>query len=279
MPSRNWYIRQQQISANRIASAYIPKVYAALWKQLQAAATAVRERGIVAAQGNIHGDKLGGDMAAVITSLYTDAATQALKRFKPTINKQSNKKSAFGDATDFVNGVLGYFKRFLLNKVVLPIQKTTEKYVNEVLDEALKEGWGVDEAVKRLEDTELAQERARKIVRTESVRAMNYTQLLAADEGDFEYDKEWIAIHDPRTRLSHSNHGGVDGEIRGLDEPFSNGLMFPGDPEGSARETIQCRCTMGYIARRDENGRLIRKQPHAQNLPLASRLTINGSVT
>lgn len=240
MPSRNWYIRQQQIAANRLAAAFVPKVYAALWKQMQAAATAIRTHGIVAAQGNIHGDKLGGDMGAVISSLYAEAAWQALKRFKPTINARSNQKAAFGDATDFVNGVLSYFKRFLLNKVVLPIQKTTEKFVNGILDEALKEGWGVDETVKRLENTELAQERARKIVRTESVRAMNYTQLLAADEGDFEYDKEWIAIHDDRTRKTHSNHGGVDGEIRGLDEPFSNGLQFPGDPEGSAKETIQC---------------------------------------
>lgn len=279
MPSRQWYINQQQILANRLAAAYVPKIYAALRKQVDAAVKVVREKGVMAAQGNIHGDKLGGDMAATILALYGDAARGALKRFKPTINKQLNKKSAFGDATDFVNGVLGYFKKFLLNKVVLPIQKTTEKFVNEVLDEALKEGWGVDEAVKRLENTELLQSRARKIVRTEAVRAMNYTQLLAADEGDFEYDKEWIAIHDDRTRKTHSNHGGVDGEIRGLDEPFSNGLQFPGDPEGSAAETIQCRCTMGYIARRDERGRLIRKQPQTQTLPLSSRLTINGSVT
>ena len=52
--------------------------------------------------------------------------------------------------------------------------------------------------------------------------------------------KQWDAVLDGRTRDSHRR---VDGEIRELDEKFSNGLMFPGDPSGSAAEVINCRCT------------------------------------
>ena len=52
--------------------------------------------------------------------------------------------------------------------------------------------------------------------------------------------KQWDAAMDKRTRDSHAR---VDGEIRELDEKFSNGLRFPGDPLGSAAEVVNCRCT------------------------------------
>jgi hypothetical protein len=53
--------------------------------------------------------------------------------------------------------------------------------------------------------------------------------------------KQWDATLDGNTRESHSQ---VDGEIRELDKPFSNGLMFPGDPSGEAAEVINCRCAL-----------------------------------
>ena len=53
--------------------------------------------------------------------------------------------------------------------------------------------------------------------------------------------KQWDATLDGNTRESHSQ---VDGEIRELDKPFSNGLMFPGDPSGGAAEVINCRCAL-----------------------------------
>lgn len=54
--------------------------------------------------------------------------------------------------------------------------------------------------------------------------------------------KQWIATPDDRTRDSHRQ---LDGEIVKVEEPFSNGLMFPGDPNGAAEEVWNCRCTMG----------------------------------
>lgn len=51
--------------------------------------------------------------------------------------------------------------------------------------------------------------------------------------------KQWDSTLDGKTRDSHKR---VDGEIRELDERFSNGLDFPGDPKGKAAEVINCRC-------------------------------------
>ena len=58
--------------------------------------------------------------------------------------------------------------------------------------------------------------------------------------------KQWDATLDSRTRESHQ---AVDGEIRELDEKFSNGLMFPGDPSGGAAEVCNCRCALLQRAR------------------------------
>ena len=53
--------------------------------------------------------------------------------------------------------------------------------------------------------------------------------------------KQWDSTLDGRTRPSHQ---AVDGEIVGVNEPFSNGLMYPGDPNGSASEVVNCRCCL-----------------------------------
>lgn len=53
--------------------------------------------------------------------------------------------------------------------------------------------------------------------------------------------KQWISRMDNVVRLDHVL---VTGEIVEYDEKFSNGLMFPGDPNGAASEIINCRCVM-----------------------------------
>lgn len=56
-----------------------------------------------------------------------------------------------------------------------------------------------------------------------------------------EMQKQWMSTHDGRTRHSHRQ---IDGEIVGIDEEFSNGLMFPADPYGLPEEVYNCRCTL-----------------------------------
>ena len=53
--------------------------------------------------------------------------------------------------------------------------------------------------------------------------------------------KLWLATRDQRTRDSHVL---LDGELREVDEKFSNGCMYPGDPDGSPAEVYNCRCAM-----------------------------------
>ena len=84
--------------------------------------------------------------------------------------------------------------------------------------------------------------RAKTIARTEGHRIQQTSSRdaqYAAKKKGADVLKQWDAALDGRTRDSHAR---VDGEIRELDEKFSNGLMFPGDPSGGAAEVVNCRC-------------------------------------
>lgn len=90
-----------------------------------------------------------------------------------------------------------------------------------------------------------------RIARTEGHRvsqeATYNTQLKALERGA-EIVKVWDSTLDGRTRDSHRS---LDGEVREVHEKFSNGLLYPSDPNGSAGEVINCRCCLLQIARWD----------------------------
>lgn len=91
--------------------------------------------------------------------------------------------------------------------------------------------------------------RAKTIARTEGHRIQQTSSRdaqYAAKKKGADVLKQWDTALDGRTRDSHAR---VDGEIRELDEKFSNGLMFPGDPSGGAAEVVNCRCTSNTRAR------------------------------
>ena len=251
--NREQYKLKQQILMRRLISKHTTPIFIALQGQMNGAAQQVRVIGIQKTLDSLH-LPFDAALGEALTALYTDAAAKAKKSYV-----LSTKDAGFGNSGNFVQDVLDYFKTNLLNQVVVPISETTQKLIDRILAQALSGGWTVDKTVKQLEDTDLSKIRARLIVRTESTAATNFTQLKAADNENFEVEKEWIAIEDFRTRVSHS-HAGVDGEVQDLDQPFSNGLMYPGDPAGDAAETCNCRCTMGYKMKRTLDGKLIPKK-------------------
>ena len=98
-------------------------------------------------------------------------------------------------------------------------------------------------------NTSIGFNNAVRIARTEGHRVQTQSAMNAAysaKEKGADVLKQWDAALDARTRDSHAK---VDGEIRELDKPFSNGLMFPGDPSGGAAEVINCRCALLQRAR------------------------------
>ena len=97
--------------------------------------------------------------------------------------------------------------------------------------------------------TNIGYNNAVRIARTEGHRIQVQGTMDAcykAKEKGADVVKQWDSTLDSSTRESHV---AVDGEIRELDKPFSNGLMFPGDPSGGAAEVCNCRCALLQRAR------------------------------
>ena len=93
--------------------------------------------------------------------------------------------------------------------------------------------------------------KAEGIARTEVNGAANRGNFLALEEAQVEY-VQWIAALDARTRPSHVAHHGL---VVRRGERFPNGLLHPGDRNGTIGEWFACRCAAtAYFPLRSELG-------------------------
>lgn len=88
------------------------------------------------------------------------------------------------------------------------------------------------------------QRAAMKAARTAMTSAHSLGKLKGYERAagmGIDVKKQWLAALDSRTRGSHRH---LDGETVKLDAEFSNGLKYPGDPDGPGSEIYNCRCTL-----------------------------------
>lgn len=249
---RRTYSRNYQSMQKAIERKYLPLVYRALKKQVEAFAETITNGGDPSLMlFNEH-------ISPVIRRLYLDAGLQGARstrselRLMPAIAK----KAAFGTNDELVSAIIEYLQQFILNRSVIPISQTTREWVLRELEKGVAEGKGAAEIAKGLVGSEYLKFQALRVVRTETVRAANVGKMKAIEASPFEVQKEWIAAHDKRTRHSHR---ALDGQLRDPEEDFLPNLAQPGDPRAAASLVINCRCTLATVAKRDSEGRLIRK--------------------
>lgn len=121
----------------------------------------------------------------------------------------------------------------------------SKKITNQVT-QGIIQGESLDKISKRLATVTASQNMnsMKTHARTLMTGAQNAGRLNSyknAQNMGIDVEKEWMATLDSRTRDSHAS---LDGEIVPIDKPFSNGLMYPGDPNGAPVELYNCRCTM-----------------------------------
>ena len=125
-----------------------------------------------------------------------------------------------------------------------------KKKITAQVSRGISTGMSFQQVARQLANyTNIGFNNAVRIARTEGHRIQVQSGMDAcykAKEKGADVVKQWDAALDARTRETHA---AVDGEIRELDKPFSNGLMFPGDPSGGAAEVINCRCALLQRAR------------------------------
>lgn len=142
------------------------------------------------------------------------------------------------------------------NPAILPIPKPdkmldykwNKQHLQSALTQGILQGESITKIAKRFQNVSGMDERAAiRNARTAMTGAQNGGRLDAmerANENGVEVKKGWMATLDDRTRDSHVE---LDGEEREIDEEFSNGVMFPGDPEGEPAEVYNCRCRMIHV--------------------------------
>jgi SPP1 gp7 family putative phage head morphogenesis protein len=240
------------------------KIYKALKGQVHEYTRDIREKGLHAAYLNLDLRLPYENLSRVLEVLYIKGALyQANLTYGET---RKVKFVGFGFNEEWTNLIIQYFRQYILNKAVLPITENTREVIRKILNVAITEGWSIDETVKEIEKkgTEVNRKRARVIVRTESVRAMNYGAMVGAEKSRLVMEKVWITAKDERVRGSHRR---LEGKRADMDEIFEgSSLKFPGDPDAPAKEVVNCRCTIAMMPKRDENGKLIRKPVSIETL-------------
>lgn len=133
--------------------------------------------------------------------------------------------------------------------VVGEISQTTKRQLMELISEAVSEGLSIPDAAERIDTLQLEEiipNRSTVIARTEVISSSNYGGQQAARATGLRLRKRWLSTADERTRPEHVE---ANGQVRDLDENYLVGgesLAYPGDPNGSPANVIQCRCTETY---------------------------------
>jgi len=128
--------------------------------------------------------------------------------------------------------------------VLLGITDTTWRHLVRTLEEGYALGESLEELAARVsavyEQADLV--RATRIVRTYTTGLGNFTGLKV-QKSDGWRRKRWVTARDEAVRDAHASDG--EGQVVAINEPFIVGgeeLMFPGDPQASAENTVNCRC-------------------------------------
>ncbi len=125
--------------------------------------------------------------------------------------------------------------------------------VNGALAQGILQGDGIMDIASRLQAvTNMNDVQAVRTARTSHTAVCNAGRMdtyKRAEDMGIDMGKQWLAIHDERTRDAHAE---LDKQIVDVDEPFVNSLgaiMYPADPTAHPSNVYNCRCSMrGVIA-------------------------------
>lgn len=216
----------------------------------------------------------------IYKQLYTTVSlSEAKTEYTLTIKPLGNTKSAIIDLINILSpgvrsgGLVGFWRGLLNEFIVVQIaqritqvSQTTKKRVAQLIQKGIDENLGAEQVAKIIRDDQnFNKVRSRAISRTETISAGNQGKFMAAQTSPYEMRKRWVSTVDKRSRASHRDMNNTP--FIGLDDYFfvanDKGELeagqYPCDESFSASNTINCRCSISFEAKRDINGRVIRK--------------------
>jgi SPP1 gp7 family putative phage head morphogenesis protein len=145
-----------------------------------------------------------------------------------------NEQFGFGISFDVMNPkFLKWVKENGLDRVT-DINSTTKDKLRITLADGIEAGESIPHLRDRIASVyaDAKGYRSALIARTETITTVNAGSLDTYKSAKVK-QKEWLSQIDNRTRIAHVE---INGEIKNIDEAFSNGEMYPNEPN--------CRCTI-----------------------------------
>ena len=252
---------------------YYPKFRAVLNRQFRRAAKQYEEQGFFD-PSTISTE----DLEPIYRRLYTintirEASREWRANVKPALNQVMRRKDIIDDLAEFLGfgregNIIGLWRQLLQEFLqvriltrIRQVNQTTRERIASVIQDGINAGLAHRDIAAKIRDSgKVNRVRAMAISRTEVNTAMNQGKLLAVKSSDLLYNKGWSAHADSRTRPDHLAM--LDSDMIPLEEDFIVGgepMSYPGDPRGSAKNVINCRCSLVFRVRRDANGLPMRR--------------------
>jgi len=175
------------------------------------------------------------------TGLYEDVVSAGL----------SNLALSFGISFDLAAPFVEAFIRSRAQQLAGFVTQTTYDAIRDELVAGVAVGESIDDLATRVRSVfaTASKTRAVTIARTEVISAYNGAAMLGAAQmpADVVAAAEWIATRDARTRDAHA---AADGQTVAVGTAFDVGgrqMAYPGDPNGGAKNTVNCRCTVAFL--------------------------------
>lgn len=184
-------------------------------------------------------------MASVAKYLNEDGRASWTRAMQP-LNVRSAERSGAVVASDLnlnfsvLHGNLLTYAKKQTAKQITTVNSTTKDLVSDIIQGGIDANADTREIANLIRDaTGFDQARAELIARTELTKAFNgaptESLVMAGEASGRKFTKTWSGVLDDRER---DEHVAMEGETVAIDDTFSNGLMYPSEPN--------CRCVLLY---------------------------------
>ena len=191
------------------------------------------------------------EYSEIIIEGTEQAIERGIRRTVGDLKKQGVKRVEKVKLPDSLLGLINSFSPVIADRIKEHIftasERTMQRLIGNVMDNLRKsyeQGFGYDKAAQQLKEVFTGMEKyeLERVARTEIASKENLGMFLSEQELDVEYH-QWKTARDERVRDSHVE---MEGEIVRVGEPFSNGMMYPGDFSSGADLSllVNCRCAV-----------------------------------
>lgn len=205
------------------------------------------------------GYKRGEEVAIAISLLILQ--DRLANVYRPVLKRVVDDFTKFilDDIDDFIVNEGDYSRRvetFLEQEVFNRaeyVTKTTQKIVEKKINDGRENELDEEEIASSLNEEMDDPERILMISETEVHGAREFAMYETVNRASRHYHKEWLAVGDEKTRADHSS---ADGQIVPAESTFIVGgesMDHPGDSSASARQVVNCRCSMRMIPSSEVN--------------------------